>query len=60
VLLPGDMFRSFPFAPTLAGQYVLKDVIVAAAALVVAARMLGARMVVDIDPGLPHVKENRA
>jgi putative oxidoreductase len=46
VLLPGDMFRTFPFAPTLAGQYVLKDVIVAAAGLVVAARTLGARMVV--------------
>jgi putative oxidoreductase len=46
VLLPGDMFRTFPFAPTLAGQYVIKDVIVAAAGLVVAARTLGARMVV--------------
>jgi len=45
VLLPGEMFRTFPFAPTLAGQYVLKDVIVAAAGLVVAARALGARMV---------------
>jgi putative oxidoreductase len=47
VLLPGDMFRTFPFAPTLAGQYVIKDVIVAAAGLVVAARTLGARMVVS-------------
>jgi uncharacterized membrane protein YkgB len=46
VLLPTEMFRTFPFAPTLAGQYVLKDVVVAAAGLVVAARTLGARMVV--------------
>lgn len=46
LLLPGDMFRSFPFAPTLAGQYVIKDVVVAAGGLVVAARTLGARMVV--------------
>jgi len=46
VLLPGEMFRS-PVAPTLAGQYVLKDIVVAAAALVVAARALGARMVVE-------------
>ncbi len=45
VLLPGEMVRGL-FAPTLAGQYVLKDVIVAAAGLVVAARTLGARMVV--------------
>jgi uncharacterized membrane protein YphA (DoxX/SURF4 family) len=51
VLLPGEMFRGGPFAPTLAGQYVLKDIVVAAAGLVVAARTLGARMVVD---GAPH------
>ena len=47
VLLPSEMFRGTPFAPTLAGQYVLKDIVVAAAGLVVAARALGARMVVD-------------
>lgn len=47
VLLPGAMFRADPIAPTLAGQYVLKDVIIAAAGLVVAARTLGARMVVE-------------
>jgi putative oxidoreductase len=46
VLLPSEMFRGL-FAPTLEGQYVLKDVIVAAAGLVVAARTLGARLVVD-------------
>ena len=45
-LLPGEMFRAFPFEPTLAGQYVLKDNVLAAAGLVVAARALGARMVV--------------
>jgi putative oxidoreductase len=46
VLLPGEMFRGALFAPTLEGQYVLKDVIVVAAGLVVAGRTLGARMVV--------------
>jgi uncharacterized membrane protein YkgB len=46
VLLPADMFRA-PLVPTLEGQYVLKDVIVGAAGLVVAARTLGARLVVD-------------
>jgi uncharacterized membrane protein YkgB len=50
VLLPNAMFTTDPLAPTLAGQYVLKDVIVAAAALVVAARALGARMVVPDEP----------
>jgi uncharacterized membrane protein YphA (DoxX/SURF4 family) len=46
VLLPGEMFRGAPFAPTLAGQYVLKDIVVGAAGLVVAARTLGARLVI--------------
>jgi putative oxidoreductase len=35
----------FPGAPTLEAQYVAKDIVLAAAALVVAARALGARMV---------------
>jgi uncharacterized membrane protein YkgB len=54
VLLPGEMFRTFPFAPTLEGQYVLKDIVVAAAGLVVAARTLGARMIVPPTPATPH------
>jgi putative oxidoreductase len=37
----------FPGAPTLEGQYVLKDVVLVAAGLVVAARALGARLVTD-------------
>jgi uncharacterized membrane protein YkgB len=46
VLLPGAMFGE-NFAPTLAGQYVIKDIIIGAAGLVVAARTLGARMIVQ-------------
>jgi uncharacterized membrane protein YphA (DoxX/SURF4 family) len=46
VLLPGEMFRTDPIAPTLAGQYVLKDVILGAAVLVIAAKALGADLVV--------------
>lgn len=43
VLFPADMFPGF--FPTLEAQYVLKDVILAAAAAVVAAKELGARYV---------------
>ncbi|MFN8630955.1 MAG: DoxX family membrane protein [Chloroflexota bacterium] len=46
VLLPGEMFRTDPIAPTLAGQYVLKDIILGAAVLVVAAKALGAELTV--------------
>lgn len=43
VLLPEELFRGHAFAPTLAGQYVLKDIVLLAAGLVIAARALGAR-----------------
>jgi hypothetical protein len=43
VLFPAEMFPGG--LPTLTAQYVLKDVILAAAAAVVAARVLGARYV---------------
>lgn len=44
VLFPGDLFTSH--GPTLAAQYILKDIVLGAAGLVVAAKALGARMVV--------------
>ncbi|MQA87654.1 MAG: DoxX family membrane protein [Streptosporangiales bacterium] len=37
----------FPGAPTLEGQYVFKDIVLASAGLVVAARAMGARLVAD-------------
>ncbi len=46
VLLPGQMFGT-NLAPTLAGQYVIKDIIIGAAGLVVAAKALGARLIVE-------------
>lgn len=42
VLFPGELFTAG--GPTLAAQYIIKDVILFAAGLVVAARMLGARL----------------
>ena len=44
VLFFGDLF---PGAPTLEAQYVLKDIVLVAAGLVVTARALGARLVTD-------------
>lgn len=38
VLFPGELFAGPFFAPTLAGQYVMKDVVLLAAALVLAVR----------------------
>jgi hypothetical protein len=42
VLLAGDLIAD---GPTLEAQYVFKDIVLVAAALVVAARALGARLV---------------
>jgi uncharacterized membrane protein YkgB len=50
VLFPTELFTR-PFGPTLEGQYVLKDVVLLAAGLVVSASALGARMV----PGYAEV-----
>lgn len=43
VLFPGELFTGPFFAPTLEGQYVIKDVILLAAALVIAVRELTRR-----------------
>jgi putative oxidoreductase len=43
VLFPDDLFAGKDHAPTLEGQYVLKDVVLAASGLVIAARELGGR-----------------
>lgn len=44
-LFPADLFTGG--GPTLEAQYILKDIVLGAAALVVAAKALGARMVVE-------------
>lgn len=43
VLFPDDLFAGKDHAPTLEGQYVLKDVVLVASGLVIAARELGGR-----------------
>ena len=52
ILSPVVLFFSdlFPGAPTLEAQYVLKDIVLVAAGLVVAARALGARLVTGGPP----------
>lgn len=58
VLLPGRLFAGPHHAPTLEGQYVLKDVILAGAAMVIAAATFrGGRLVRDdVAPGSPAGK----
>lgn len=54
VLFPGDLFAGKDHAPTLEGQYVLKDVVLLASGLVIAARELVGRPL----PPMPESDES--
>lgn len=47
VLFPGELFTGPFYAPTLAAQYIVKDVVLVTAALVIAATWTGARIVAE-------------
>ena len=44
VLFPTETFTVFPFAPTLEGQYIIKNVVLVAAAMVVGATVRGGEL----------------
>lgn len=47
VLFPAETFSTFPFAPTLEGQYIIKNVVLIGAAMVVGATVRGGGLVSD-------------
>ena len=47
VLFPGELFAGPLHAPTLAAQYIVKDIILVAAAMVIASTWTGARIVAE-------------
>ncbi len=54
-LFPNETFTQFPYAPTLEGQYIIKNVVLVSAALVIGATVRGGDMVAN--PAL--VREDR-
>ncbi|MGH3145661.1 MAG: DoxX family membrane protein [Rubrobacter sp.] len=40
-LFPGEVFTAFPYAPTLEGQYIIKNVVLVSAGLVIGATVRG-------------------
>ncbi len=44
VLFPSDTFTRFPYAPTLEGQYIIKNLVLISAAIVVGATVRGGRL----------------
>jgi uncharacterized membrane protein YphA (DoxX/SURF4 family) len=47
---PTETFTAFPFAPTLEGQYIIKNLVLISAGLVVGALVRGGRLVADPGP----------
>ena len=47
LLFPGETFTTFPFAPTLEGQYIIKNIVLIGAAMVVGATVRGGGLVPD-------------
>jgi uncharacterized membrane protein YphA (DoxX/SURF4 family) len=46
---PGEVFSVFPIAPTLEGQYIIKNIVLVSAGLVIGATVRGGRVVADPD-----------
>ena len=51
-LFPSETFSRFPIAPTLEGQYIIKNVVLIGAAMVIGATVRGGRIVPE--PRLPE------
>jgi uncharacterized membrane protein YphA (DoxX/SURF4 family) len=47
VLFPGEVFHRFPYAPTLEGQYIIKNLVLISAGLVIGATVRGGALVAD-------------
>ena len=47
VFFPNETFSSFPFVPTLEGQYIIKNLVLIAAAMVVGATVRGGGLVAE-------------
>jgi uncharacterized membrane protein YphA (DoxX/SURF4 family) len=46
-LFPSETFTRFPYAPTLEGQYILKNVVLVSAGIVIGATVRGGNLVAD-------------
>lgn len=47
VLFPGEVFTRIPYAPTLEGQYIIKNAVLISAAIVLGATVRGGRLIAE-------------
>jgi len=51
-LFPSESFTQFPYAPTLEGQYIIKNLVLISAGLVIGATVRGGQLIADPIPNL--------
>lgn len=49
VVSPAEVFNYFPYAPTLEGQYIIKNIVIISAAIVLGASVRGGKLFVGTD-----------
>jgi hypothetical protein len=47
ILFPGEVFARFPFVLTLEGQYIVKNLVIISAGIVIGATVRGGQVVAD-------------
>lgn len=57
---PQELFLVFPYAPTLEGQYIFKNIVLVSAGLVIGATVRGGRVVAEPEKIKGKAKENLA
>lgn len=57
---PEEVFQVIPFAPTLEGQYIIKNVVIISAAIVIGATVRGGKVVADPKAAAKAKKEEHA
>jgi len=57
-LFPNEVFAVFPYAPTLEGQYIFKNMVLVSAGLVIGATVRGGRVVAEPEKIIGSAKEN--
>jgi len=52
LLFPDETFTRFPYAPTLEGQYIIKNLVLIAAGIIIGATVRGGHVEPEPDPGV--------
>lgn len=59
VLFPGDAFTRIPYAPTLEGQYIIKNAVLISAAIVLGATVRGGGLVPENESVVTSARERK-